>query len=148
MKAFVDRIIEYLNDKFSEDTALSKKPLGHYAYEKDLIPTATTPFFVVQLLDNSTQSETFDEEVTINAPIQVNLYGVKMKVNDIIVDAQEVAFILADKCKAFMEEFKYTESGIVSMRRTSCTPALPYEDGSKAYYTAMRFNIIITNKEN
>lgn len=147
MKAFVDNIIEYLNGKFNADTTLSKKPMGHYAYEQNLIPNATTPFFIVQLLDNSTQSETFEEEVTINAPIQINLYGVKMKVNDIIANAQEVAFILADKCKAFMEEFKYTESGIVSMRRTSCTPALPYEDGSKAYYTAMRFNIII-NKEN
>ena len=52
MKTFVDSVIKYLDDKFSADTTLSKKPLGHYAYEKDLVPTAVTPFYTVQLMDN------------------------------------------------------------------------------------------------
>ncbi len=147
MKSFIDKIIEYLNGKFNSDTTLSKKPIGHYAYEKDLLPNATTPFYTVQMLDNSTQSETFSEECTINAPIQINLYGVKMKVRDNLTEAQAVAYILAEMCKAFMEEYKHTQSGIVSMRCTSCTPALPYENGSKAYYSVIRYNIII-NKEN
>lgn len=147
MKTFIDDIIKYLNDKFNADNTLSKKPIGHYAYEKDLVPS-TSPFFTVQLLDYSTSSEDFMSEVTIIAPIQINLYGVKMNIGKILCNAQTTSLVLAEKCKTFMEEFKYTESGIVSMRRTSCTPALPYEDGSKAYYTAMRFNIIITNKEN
>lgn len=146
MKAFIDNIIKYLDDKFNADVALSKKPLGHYAYEKDLIPTAVTPFYTVQLLDNSTRTETFLEEATISTPIQINLYGVRMKVNKVDTDAQSVSYYLAEQCKTFMEEYKYTNSDVVSMRRTSCTPALPYEDGSKAYYSAMRYNIIV-NKE-
>lgn len=147
MKAFIDNIIEYLNGKFSADTTLSKKPIGHYAYEKDLTPS-TVPFFTVQLLDYSTQDEDFVEETVISAPIQINLYGVKMNVGKILCNAQTTSLVLAEKCKTFMDEYKYTQGNVVSMRRQSCTPALPYDDGSKAYYTAMRFNITITNKEN
>lgn len=147
MKTFVDSVIKYLDDKFSANTTLSKKPLGHYAYEKDLVPTAVTPFYTVQLMDNSTASETFLAEATANYPLQINLYGVRMKVDKKDTDAQSVAYILADMCKAYMDEFKYSQRNIVQMRRTSCTPAMPYEDGSKAYYSAMRFNIIL-NKEN
>ncbi len=141
MKAFLDRIIQYLDDKFNADTTLSEKPVGHYAYEHGLVPT-TTSYYVVQLLDNSTQGETFLEETIINVPIQIIMYGVKMDIDGQLQSAQESSIILGQKCIKFLEEFKYSQKDIISMRRTSCTPALPYEDGSKAYFTAIRYNII------
>ena len=141
MKTFIDRIIEYLDDEFAKISTLSKKPKGHYAYEKGLTPTATTPYYVVQLLDNYTNKEDFQEEVSVNMPIQVNVYGVKMNIDNVDTSAQKVATILGDMCVDILEKFKYSQSDIIAMRRTSCTPALPYEDGSKAYFTAIRYNI-------
>lgn len=143
MKQFLDRIIEYLDNKFNADTTLTQKPVGHYAYEYGLIPD-TEPYYVIQLLDDSTQSETFLEETTINMPIQLNVYGVNNETDENTQSAQENAIILGQKCIDFMEEFKYSQDDIISMRRTSCTPALPYEDGSKAYFTAIRYSIIKT----
>lgn len=141
MKTFIDRIIEYLDGEFNSVTNLSKKPKGHYAYEHGLEPS-TTPYYVVQLLDNYTSKEDFQEEVLVNMPIQVNVYGVKMNINDTTTNAQKVATILGDMCVGFLEKFKYSQDDIITMRRTSCTPALPYDDGSKAYFTAIRYNII------
>lgn len=141
MKAFLDRIIEYLDGEFNSVNTLSKKPRGYYAYKQGLEPS-TNPYYVVQVLDNYTNREDFQEEVSVNMPIQVNVYGVKMNIDDTTMSAQEVATILGDLCVGFLEKFKYSQDDIITMRRTSCTPALPYEDGSKAYFTAIRYNII------
>lgn len=147
MQEFIDEIIKYLDNMFKNDDNISNKPKGHYAYEKGLIPTATTPFYTVQLLDDSTYTDDFNNEVSYNSPIQINLYGVKMKLKNKITDAQRISFYLAEKCKEFMEEYKYSSDKVITMRRTASTPALPYEDGEKAYYSVIRYNIII-KKEN
>lgn len=143
MQEFVDEIIEYLDGKFEADTNIASKPKGSYAYKSGLIPDGKSPFYVVQLLDNSTATEDFNSEVSVNSPIQISLYGVKMKVGGKINDAQSVSYYLADQCKKFMEEYKYSSEKITNMRRTSSTPALPYEDGSKAYYSVIRYNITL-----
>ena len=143
MQEFVDEIIEYLDSKFDADANIENKPKGHYAYEKGLEPTATTPFYTIQLLDDSTVTEDFNSEVAYNSPIQFNLYGVKMKVKDKLKNAQNVSFYLAEQCKKFMEEYKYSSKRITTMRRTASTPALPYGDGSKAYYSVIRYNITL-----
>lgn len=143
MQGFVDEIIEYLDGKFKADPNLVKEVKGHYAYEKGLEPTADTPFYIVQLLDDSTASEDFNREVTHNSPIQITLYGVKMKINNKLQQPQSVSFYLADQCRKFMEEYKYSSKKITSMRRTASTPALPYGDGTKAYYSVIRYNITL-----
>ena len=143
MQEFVDDIIKYLDSKFDADTNITNKPKGHYAYEKGLEPTATTPFYTVQLMDDSTASEDFNREVTYNSPLQFNLYGVKMKVKGKLENAQSVSFYLAEQCKKFMEEYKYSSKRITTMRRTASTPALPYGDGSMAYYFLFRYNITL-----
>ena len=143
MQEFVDEIIEYLDSKFDADTNITKKPKGHYAYEKGLEPTATTPFYTVQLMDDSTATEDFNSEVLYNSPIQFNLYGVRMNIDSKSKNAQEVSFYLAGQCKKFMEEYKYSSKRITTMRRTASTPALPYGDGSKAYYSVIRYNITL-----
>lgn len=141
MIEFIDDVISYLDSKFNSATSLSKKPVGHLAYEKGLEPDAVTPFYTIQIIDNSTSSEDFEKETVESCPIQINVYGVKMKVNNVIKDSQTVSLILADLCKSYMEEFKYSSSKIVSMRRMMISPALPYEDGSKSYYSVLRYNI-------
>lgn len=146
MKEFLDSIIEYLDEKFGSATSLSKKLKGYYAYKKDLIPTSETPFYVIQYLDYSTNKEDFESEETINAPIQITVYGVKMKINGVLYTPQESAMILGNICRKYMENFKYTNSDIVTMTRNSISPSLPYEDGSKAYFVALRYRIEIKNK--
>lgn len=143
MQEFVDEIIKYLDSKFDADTNITKKPKGHYAYEKGLTPPSDNPYYVVQLLDDSTATEDFNSETTYNSPIQFNLYGVKMKVKGKLENAQSVSFYLAEQCKKFMEEYKYSSKRITTMRRTASTPALPYGDGSKAYYSVIRYNITL-----
>lgn len=143
MQEFVDDIIKYLDSKFYDDANIINKPKGHYAYEKGLEPTADTPFYTVQLLDDSTSNEDFNREITYNSPIQINLYGVKMKLKGKLQNAQKISFYLAEQCKKFMEEYKYSSDKITMMRRTASTPALPYGDGSKAYYSVIRYNITI-----
>jgi len=141
MKQFIDDIISYIDTQFSNDDSLTKTLVGHYAYEKGLEPDAVTPFYTVQLLDNSTSLEDFDRETVISVPLQINVYGVKMKVGGVLNDAQNVSLILAEKCISFLEQFKYSTNKVISMRRITCSPALPYDDGSKAYYSAIRYNI-------
>ena len=143
MKQFIDDIIKYLDDKFSNESSLAIKPKGHYAYEHGLVPDSKTPFYVVQLMDNSTSQEDFNQEISARMPIQIHVFGVKMKINDKISKAQDSSLILAELCTKFLNEYKYTSKSITSMNRTSCTPALPYEDGSKAYYSVIRYNIEI-----
>lgn len=147
MQSFVDSLIAFLDDKFATDVSISKKPKGHYAYEKGLEPNATTPFYTVQLIDSSLAREDFNREVSNNIAIQINLFGVKMTIGGVLKNAQNVSYYLADKCKAYMNDYKYLEdTKILSMRRTTSSPALPYEDGSKAYFSVLRYNIEI--KEN
>lgn len=143
MQEFVDEIIAFLDSKFNADTNITNKPKGHYAYEKGLEPTSTTPFYTVQLLDDSTATEDFNRETTYNSPIQINLYGVKMKLKGKLENPQIVSYYLAEQCKKFMEEYKYSSNRITTMRRTASTPALPYGDGSKAYYSVIRYNITL-----
>lgn len=146
MQEFVDEIIQYLDGKFDADANIINKPKGHYAYEKGLEPTSTTPYYTVQILDNPTISEDFNSEVASSLVIQINLYGVKMKVKTKLENPQIVSFYLAEQCKNFMKDYKYSSNCILTMRRLTSMPALPYGDGSKAYYSVIRYNI--TLKEN
>jgi len=147
MEEFVDNLIAYLDAQFVADDTIATKPEGHYAYEKGLEPTATTPFYTVELLDYSTQSETFLEETTISTPFQINVYGVKMRVSSVLKNAQEVSFILTQKVAKFMENYKYNTDNVVYMRRTAFTSPIPYEDGSKAYYSVLRYDATIQENE-
>ena len=147
MKAFIDEIIKYLDEKFNADFSLAKKPKGHYAYEFGLKPS-TEPYYEVQCLSESDTTEDFTRLVTTTADLQINLYGVKTKVNNNVVSAQQHAMILADKCENFMQEYKYESENITSMRKTVRSSTIPYEDGSKSYTTAIRYRIQLKYKEN
>lgn len=140
MKAFLDEIIEYLDGKFAADTELAKPPKGHYAYEFGLTPS-TEPYYEVQNLGGSDTTEDFAQLMTVSVDLQINVYGVKTKVANKVVSAQVNAMVLADKCEAFMQELKYSKTGIVEMRRVTRSPAIPYEDGSKSYTAAIRYEI-------
>lgn len=136
MKAFLDGIIKYLDKKFLEDASVIKKPKGHYAYEFGLVPSVE-PYYEVQNLSGGDGNDDFLELVTSTVDLQINIYGVKSKATT----AQENSIILADKCEQFMQEFKYADNSVVSMRRITRSPAIPYEDGSKSYTTAIRYTI-------
>ena len=143
MQEFVDEIIKYLDSKFNADTNITKKPKGHYAYESGLVPTSTTTYYTIQLLDDSTATEDFNGETTYNSPIQITIYGIPMTIKGKQENAQSVSFYLAEQCKKFMEEYKYSSKRIITMRRMTSTPAIPYGNGIKAYYSVIRYNITL-----
>lgn len=140
---FLNDMILYLDNKFESESSLEVTPKGYLAYSYNIDPDGFTPYYVIQLLDNSTNSEDFSREVTTLSPIQITTYGVNMKIDGSLTSAQMVSLVLAEKVQEFMEQYKYTTNNITSMRRTTVTPALPYEDGSKAYYSVIRYNIIL-----
>lgn len=144
MIKFVDDIIAFLEDKFANDTDFSKEIKGYYAYKSGLKPNATTPYFVVQLLDNQSGKEEFDKETTAITPIQIIVYGVTMKVSNKLTDAQLVSGIMFDKVINYMNDYKYTTTKIGSMRRMgSGANMIDYDGSGKTYYSALRYSIEI-----
>ncbi len=144
MIKFVDDIIAFLEDKFANDTDFSKEIKGYYAYKSGLKPNATTPYFVVQLLDNQSGKEEFDKETTAITPIQITVYGVTMKVSNKLTDAQLVSGIMFDKVINYMNDYKYTTTKIGSMRRMgSGANMIDYDGSGKTYYSALRYSIEI-----
>lgn len=146
LKTYIDEIIKYLADGYNADKSLAKKPKGHYAYELGLVPSVE-PYFEVQALSSSDNTEAFNCVATTTVNIQINVYGVKTKVNDKAVTAQEHAMILADKCETIMNAYKYSSNKITEMRKTMRSPTMPYYDGTKAYTTAIRYQIIFKNNQ-
>lgn len=147
MVKFVDKIIEYLNNKFKAETSLSKKPFGNYDTDNDIKPTTTDARFVIKIFDSNSASETFLADISSNIMLQISVYGIYAKYNGKFVSAQKYSMILGDLILKYMEEYKYSEKGIIQMRRTSYIPSLPYNDGDKLYYSVVRYNILIENKE-
>lgn len=144
MIKFVDDIIAFLEDKFASDTDFSKEIKGHYAYKSGLKPNATTPYFVVQLLDNQSGKEEFDKETTAITPIQITVYGVAMKVSNKLTGAQRVSGIMFDKIINYMNSYKYTTNKVGSMRRMgSGANMIDYDGSGKTYYSVLRYSIEI-----
>ena len=139
---FSQKIITFLDKKFSEETSISKSPVGHLAYEYGLKPN-TEPFYVVQITDDYASDEVFNDELTRTISLQIHIYSVKMKINDVITSANRAAYKLADMCIGYLKELKYSDDDIKSMRKTGGTISLPYEDGSKSYMSILRYIIKI-----
>lgn len=142
MKKFIDDLISYLDGKFTADLSISKKPKGHYAYEYGLIPS-TEPYYTIQSLTNTDDSEDFNNLVSQTIDLQINLYGVKARISNVVTEALPFSMVIADLCEKFMQEFKYSTNKIVSMIMVTRSPTLPYNDGSKSYTTAIRYRIEI-----
>lgn len=144
MKSFLDEIIKYLENGYKIDNSFAKKPLGHYAYEFNLKPS-TEPYFEIQALSSADNEDDFYEVSSSSVDIQINLYGVKTKINNEIATAQECAMLLADKCEKIMTVFKNSSDNVIRMNKTIRSPAIPFDDGSKAYTIAIRYSIILNN---
>lgn len=144
MKSFIDEIIEYLDGKFANDDELTKKPKGHYAYDYGFQPS-TEPYYEIQALNEEDTDEEFTRLVTATVDLQINVYGVKTRFNNKAVTAQEHTFILADKVDTYLQEYKYTSNRVTSMRKMTKTPPIPFDDGSKAYTSAIRYRCEIKN---
>lgn len=142
MIKFIDDIIEFLEDKFANDSDFAKEIKGHYAYAQGLQPDAITPYFIVQLLDNQSGDEVFDKEITAIMPIQITVYGVTMKVNDKLTGAQRVSGILSQKILEYMNDYKFNTNKVLSMRRMgSGANMIDYDGSGKSYFSVLRYSI-------
>ena len=145
----IDDLIQYLNDQFESDARLptSKKPMGYSAYNQEKIKDRTKTYFVVQCLDNMPKDETFIKVETLRMGIQIDIFALKGEFDGKQYLAQEMAMILQDLVSAYMEELKYggANQNIRLMRKIVGTPSMPFEQGTKAYYSSLRYDLTITS---
>lgn len=146
MEKFAKDLITYLDEKFQSDTCFSKSVTGDFAYANDLINfNGSSLKYVIEILDDRTETETFNSEATFSNPLQITVAGIKTKVNDVLTDSHEVAFILANKIKDFLEEYKYSgeNSNIIKMRRMVVSPPLKFNDAGTVYIASLRYDFIL-----
>lgn len=145
--SFIDDLISYLDGKFLADNDIdaTQKPTGKSAFNTNLIRSATKSFYVVRCLTDAPRDETFVKVATLELNIQIDIYALKGKYAQKQYLAEPMSMILQNVVSNYMLELKYDGSNknICLLREVTASPALPFEDGSKAYQSSLRYNIVI-----
>lgn len=151
MDEFLENIINYLQEKFSEDTDLSvsKRPQVYDSYQVNHEPQASKPEIQVQIIDLREQVNytTFCGKQAINIPLQITAYTGQVKIKGEMTNAQHSSIKLADKIVRYIDDLIYQDNnyGITFARHISSTPALPMNDGGSIYASAVRYDFIVQN---
>lgn len=145
--AFVTDIISFLNAKFSADSKIpsTKKPTGNLAFNTSLVKNATKPFYVVQCISNAPRDETFNEIKTLDIYLQIDIYALKGSYNSVSYLAEPMSIILQNVVSNYMSDLKFgnINKNICLMREVASSPAMPFEDGSKAYQSSLRYQFSV-----
>lgn len=144
---FMNDLIAFLDEKFAKDNrfSASKKLVGALAFNKDSIKNATKSFYVLRVLTNRPKDETFTSITTLNVNIQIDIYALKGNLGGTQYLAEPMAVALQDVVSAYMQDLKFGDynQNICLMRETAASPALPFEDGVKAYQSSLRYQFTI-----
>lgn len=144
---FVDDIIRFIDAKFASDSrfTVTKKPTGNLAFSKSLIDGATKSSYVVQVLSNNVGDETFNDVVTLSVALQIDIFALKGAFDKTQYLAQPMSIVLQDVISNYMQDLKYNHSNenIRLMREITASPALPFEDGDRAYVSSLRYEFSI-----
>lgn len=144
---FIEDLVAYLNNKFAMDSRISnaKKPVGALAFNRKMIEDATKPFFVIQSLSNSPKDETFLRVETITASIQIDVFALKGYFGGKVYLAEPMSIVLQDVISNYMEELKFGDANdnIRLMREITSSPAMPFDDGMRAYSASLRYEFTI-----
>lgn len=145
--SFIDDLISYIDGKFlaDENIEATQKPRGKSAFNTNLIRSATKPFYVVRCLSDAPQDETFVKVATLELNIQIDIYALKGLYNKEEYLAEPMSMILQNVVSNYMLDLKYSgeNKNICLLREITASPALPFEDGSKAYQSSLRYNIVV-----
>ena len=150
MNEFLKFIKEYLDEKFRNDTDISKKVIIDNAYKiNNEITTANSPQIQIQIIDNSEVEKysSFEGENVSSIPLQIIAYAPQMKIGNVMKSSQDVALIFGEKLKKYINALRESNvnKNIQRCRIITMAPALPLLDGSKIYTTAIRCEFWIAN---
>lgn len=129
MKDFIDDLIEYLKDKFANDTDITNNVDVCYLYK---LGTRKYPFIGIQSLSSSSNKETYDEgEVITNCPIQLVVYSKTLKIQGISTNAQDSTLIIADKIMNWFNAITLSNwnNNIIRVRKSGSAFPTPVESG-------------------
>lgn len=147
--SFVNDVIGYIDKRFEQDTrfAANRKPVGKLAFDKALIDKTLKTFYVVQVMPTNPRDETFNDVITLSVPLQIDIFAVKGTVGGNQYNAEQMSIVLQEIVSDYMKELKYNRTkindNICLMREITASPALPYEDGARAYQASLRYEFVI-----
>jgi len=146
-KLFIDDIVAYIDEMFAKDTRLtaSKKIKGKLAFSTDHIKDATKSFYVVHCMSKAPKDETFVAVKTLRVYVQIDIYALKGVFGGEQYLAEPMSIVLQDVISEYMHNLKFNGSNknIGLMREVTSSPALPFEDGTKAYQSSLRYEFTI-----
>ena len=141
----IDDIKAYLDGKIKADTDL-KGTIGikeEYPYGD----RPTPPEILLSVFDNTEleTATTFEGEVTSTVLLQVIPMANSMTIGNKKYNAQKSCSILSDKiCSWFDKQtIRAGVPKIINSRRIQWSSAVPYEFGTKAYYSIFRFTLTV-----
>lgn len=144
---FIQDLINYLDNEFANDTRIpkSKTLQGHLAFTKNLIQDTKKSFFVVNCLNNSPKTETFNSVKTIQLNIQIDVFALAGTFDGKQYLAEPMSIMLQNVVSEYMEKLKFGDvnENIILMREITSSPAIPYENGDRAYFSSLRYQFEI-----
>lgn len=147
IRVFMQDIINYIDDKFTNDTRLAsaKKPMGSLAFQEDFVQKTTKHFYVVQCLSNAPKDETFVDISTISISLEISVFALKGNFDGNLCSAEVMSINLQDAISDYMAQLKFNNANenICLMREITSSPAIPYEDGKRAYFSTLRYEFSI-----
>ena len=150
MYAFLEWLKGYIDEQFQADSSITKEVTIESAYKQgNTVNTTNVPQVQIQLLDDSEveRYSSFQGEHISYVGVQINAYAGQMKIDNTTYSAQDASIILGEKIKSMItaNNLLSANNNIKRCTRTSMSPALQLIDGSKVYYTAVRFDVWIAN---
>lgn len=142
---FINDLIDFLDAKFAADPKIESEIKGKSAFNTNLIREATQTFYVVRCISNSPRDETFVGVETLDLTLQIDIYALKGKYDNVSYLAEPLSMVLQNVVSNYMYELKYSgeNPNICLMREITSSPSLPFENGSKAYQASLRYQIVI-----
>jgi hypothetical protein len=153
MYDFLEYIKQYIADCFANDTDIASTYIIN-SYDVDLVGhTPTKTEVQVGIMDNAEveRYSTFGLGERISyIPLQINLIGFQMKLENVMTAPRVVSLKLGQKIKTMLNNLQVggTNKNILRVRIMGMSPALKYEGGEKAYYTAIRCEFYVANPYN
>lgn len=147
--SFIKDLIDYIDERFASDNRFNsaKKPTGKLAFDKSLIDKSAKSFYVVQIMPTYPRDETFNNVVTLTIPVQIDIFAVKGIVKGVQYTAEDMSIVLQEIVSKYLLDLKYnreTENkNICLMREITASPALPFEDGARAYQASLRYEFVV-----
>ena len=141
-----DDLKSYLQDKIDNDDDISSEIKIGEQYQYGVEPNP--PEILLQIVDNTENynGTVFEGEKVSTVLLQVIIMTGLMKIANKKYNAQKSCNILSDKVHNWFNKIDMVNGieNIINCRRIQWSTPFPYETGTKAYYSILRFQLDIT----